>query len=911
MKCNKRAAAAVKRWAKKNWTKEGLTNRKTFERKIEMESMKNVAESDISALAKDLSDAATEAYGVYLYGNIPEADLENVNDYISGLPVNLPTGLAPKISHLRAYIDRLSRGMMSSLQDIMDIQYNRMSEAQQKKFRDFLAGASDTMPAPMVKHYELYETINRNIGTYLTRSYAAFDDTRWKEKALENTDLIERAEDYIAGLNPDLDPGEVTGLVRSILQSAKDKGSFVGLIAKGQKVGNKDASILRRRKDVPDIIRELLGEYKDPKVNFTRTATKLGWYLANHHFLMKVRQEGLGVWLFEKPTGEFDTKIATKDSESMNPLNGMFTTEEFRDGMELALDKFDGSELMRSIIAINSMVKYGKTILSPTTQARNFMSASMFSIANGHFNWFHGIKALKAAKSDLFTKDEEWRNYINRLTSLGVLHDNPYSGELRDALRDFSNQDPRTFGPQRNFKSFLKFMQKLYQVGDDFWKIIGFENEVGIHQREGLTRIEAEKKSAYRIRNGYPTYSMVPRGIKQIRRWPLIGTFVSFPYEIVRTTYNQTQFIKEDIAAGNKESAARRVIGLTIASAASYAVSIYSMMLLGLDGDDDEAVRAQLPVWSRNSQLYYVGYDENGMVQYLDLSYLDPYTYLKTPITALLSGNNEGIDEKIVDALTQFLNPFIGGDIAASAIAEVIFNKNEQGREIYNPEAPLEQRSKDALGHLTEAVRPGFMSNIEKTTKALTDYTDRSGRKYNIKDEGLGWVGFRFGTLNLPEAMIYNGYEFNDRKSRSTQLLSYVAGSGSDVSDRKLKTAVSLMIRTRESAYNDMSKLVKGAKKLGMTEDTIYQSLGAAGINNNDIEHLMEGIVPMWEMSPRFLDRVASRAIVSSPSKEKKIDIEKEMERRKMLVEQYVEEEYSKLFMKPDKRTPIKYIGDD
>lgn len=889
MKCNKRAAATLKRWAKRNFTKEGLRNRKAFERQIQMDSMKNVAESDVSAMAKDLSDAVTEAYGVRLYRNVPEADLEKVNDYIAGLPVNLPLGLAPKINHLRAYIDRLSRGMMSALQDMMDIQYSRMTDAQQAQFRGFLAGTSETMPKSMVKNFELYQTINSNIGTYLTRSYAAFDDKNWKEKALENTELIERAEDYIASLNEDLSSDEVTGLVRSILQSAKDQGSFVGLISKGQKVGSKDASILKKKKDVPEIIRELLGEHKDPKINFVMTATKLSWYLANHHYLMKLRKDGLGVFLFEKPTDVFDTKISTEGSESMNPLNGMYTTEDFRTGMEDAMDNFDGSDLMRTIISINSMVKYGKTIISPTTQARNFMSASMFSIANGHFNWTHGIKALKVAKSDLFTKDEVWRAYLTKLIGMGVLHDNPYSGELRDALRDVSGQDPRTFGPQRNMKSFLSFMQKLYQVGDDFWKIIGFENEVTIQLRTGLSRMEAEKKAAYRIRNGYPTYSMVPRGIKKIRRWPLIGTFVSFPYEIVRTSYNQAQFIKEDIAAGNKEAAARRVLGFSIAAATSYAVSIYSMMLLGMDSDDDEAVRAQLPPWSRNSQLFYVGYDENGMLQYLDLSYLDPYTYLKTPITAILNGNNEGIDDKIADALIQFLDPFIGGDIAATAIGEVIFNKNAQGMEIYNIDAPLEQRAENVLGHIRKAIQPGVMSNIERTTNALTGYTSRSGRQYTIKDEGLAWVGFRFGTLNLSEAMIYNGYDFNDRKSNATQLLSNVAGSLSDVSDKELKKAVSTMVDVRKSAYGDMSKLVKGSLKLGMTEDVVHRSLSASGIGDNDIEMLIEGIVPRWEMSPHFLDRVTKRAAVSSKGK----NVEEIIERRKMLIEQYFEEEYT------------------
>jgi len=168
-------------------------------------------------------------------------------------------------------------------------------------------------------------------------------------------------------------------------------------------------SILTHRKNVPAVIRELLGEYKDPKVNFARSASKMHWYVANHHFLMKVRAEGLGTFLFERPTGEFDDQIAGDSSETMNPLNGLYTTEDFRQGMEDANNKLVATDLMRNIIRMNAMVKYGKTILAPTTQARNFMSAAMFSILNGHFNWMHMDKAFGAAKADLFTKDREWR----------------------------------------------------------------------------------------------------------------------------------------------------------------------------------------------------------------------------------------------------------------------------------------------------------------------------------------------------------------------------------------------------------------------------------------------------------------------------------------------------------------------
>lgn len=53
-------------------------------------------------------------------------------------------------------------------------------------------------------------------------------------------------------------------------------------------------------------------------------------------------------------------------------------------------------------------------------------------------------------------------------------------------------------------KNIFDTFTKFYQFGDDFWKIIGYENEVDIlmkHKR--LTREEAEPLAAARIRDTY------------------------------------------------------------------------------------------------------------------------------------------------------------------------------------------------------------------------------------------------------------------------------------------------------------------------------------------------------------------------------------------------------------------------
>ena len=92
----------------------------------------------------------------------------------------------------------------------------------------------------------------------------------------------------------------------------------------------------------------------------------------------------------------------------------------------------------------------------------------------------------------------------------------------------------------------LDTLTKFYQFGDDFWKIIGFENEVNLLMKyKKLSRAEAEPMAAKRIRETYPTYSMVGRSVQKLRRFPLAGTFVSFPAEIVRNHVPYPQEFKE------------------------------------------------------------------------------------------------------------------------------------------------------------------------------------------------------------------------------------------------------------------------------------------------------------------------------------------------------------------------------
>ena len=108
--------------------------------------------------------------------------------------------------------------------------------------------------------------------------------------------------------------------------------------------------------------------------------------------------------------------------------------------------------------------------------------------------------------------------------------------ELDGSADDFfgSLKDYGTVG-----KKLLSFIsgQKKYVATDDFFKINAFEKELDVLKQAFPDEpIEVlERKAAQIIQDTMPNYDKVPNGVKAFRYLP-IGSFVSFPAEIVRTS---------------------------------------------------------------------------------------------------------------------------------------------------------------------------------------------------------------------------------------------------------------------------------------------------------------------------------------------------------------------------------------
>jgi len=531
------------------------------------------------------------------------------------------------------------------------------------------------------------------------------------------------------------------------------------------------------------------------------------------------------------------------------------------------MQDFDSNEemgaLFQKIVAVNSAIKYGKTVLSPTTMARNFYSASMFTVMNGHFNYGNTVGAAKAVFADITGDNKAQRDYLQKMASLGVIYDTARAGEIRAALEDAINTDTtKGSAPVRAGKRVLETATSLYQAGDDFWKIVGFENEKASLIKSGMSEADAESLAATRIRDGYPTYSMVPRGIRWIRRFWLVGTFVSFPWEIMRTTGNQIRMTREDFQAGRRAMASRRLAGMAIASSAAYGASIGTMAMFGIDDEDDEAIRELAAPWQMNSMFAYGGTNEDGQTQYLDLSHLDPYTHMKRPITALMNGNYDSLQEKVGNGMREFLLPFLGPDIAAQAVGEVVLNSRfGSDRQIYDPNASVIEQGKDVFEHLRQATQPGIASNIERTLKAFNQQMTGYGKQYNLSDEGLAWIGFRLTTSDPKVSLQFKAYDFQDQYQSAGSPIYGVLRNPNETDPEEIESATSRTYARWRDAFSEMHSVVRAGRVAGMSDQELAESLAKGGVPKKYIGPLIREQVPPWSPSDQSLNNAVESVL--------------------------------------------------
>jgi len=598
-------------------------------------------------------------------------------------------------------------------------------------------------------------------------------------------------------------------------------------------------------------------------------------------------------------------------AQSSNPFGDIGTPFYARDGLADAMEQVSINTNKKGTVArlYESLVLYpkatsqiAKTILSPVTHLRNFVSAGAFAAANGILP-AADLGAIKQAYQALQTplKGTRMQNDLyQELLELGVVNSNVRLGDLSRLLKDVNFGETMT--SDKGMRLLLKPLSKLksvsqdlYTAEDDFWKIYSWAIEkkrleknfekVGLVRGQWFKRNGVDIKlddtflkqeAADIVRNNIPNYDYVSDFVKGLRKLP-IGNFVSFPAEIARTGTNivrrALREINESITLADgtvvkpfQSIGYTRLLGFTTTVAAvPVATTAAFQALYDVTDEEREAIRRFAAQWSKNSTLLPIK-QEDGSFKYIDFSHANAYDTLIRPLQTVVNAVQDGRTDEdgIMDdfakglftAMAEFGQPFISESIWTEAALDIIARggRTREGFQVYSPEDTPGDRNSKIMAHLVKAQMPFSVDQFKRLDQSIESVDvitkgkfDEYGQEFEFGDEFQGLFGFRAVKVNPDRAMNFKVADFQRGVRDSRSLFTRVALKGGPIEPTEI---VDAYINANRALF-DVKKTLKGdmdaARLLNISEDSFYRSLDR--VSTSEVNAIDENIFTPYSVS--------------------------------------------------------------
>lgn len=823
-----RLANTAKVWLKENFTTAGLRNQS-----IETANDTRLGKIgrdlvQMEQLRSDLDRVVQEEFGGRR--KLSPDQVRKIDDALKGKTTDLPVAVMAAIQPMRAHIDGLSRRILD-------------------------AGVVDP-------DSDLGITIDENQGSYLTRTYRKHDQKNWAQQVRKNPEIIARARDWLAAEFPDDTAEHREWRLNAML----DKDSADATTPGGGPKSDRDfMSVLKERKDLPSAVRELYGEYRDPWINYTKSVAKMTNLLAHKQFMADVKLTGLTTGFLSTgegaPPQNFRRIVAGKNPR-LAELDGLYTDSLTAKALsDLFNPELQGS-VYRMAVKASGYAKWAQTVGSTKTHVRNLVGNIVFAMSNGDLYSGGWRDAAKTTIDGLLNSgDDNARKYVQRLAELRLTDANIDVGDLRAMASEMVDVDsaPRK-GVWGNINAGMAGLSRVYQSQDTFWKVLAFENKKRQYARvyPQATHAEIETLAADDVKAHYPTYSKLPRAVRKVGQFPLIGPFVSFPAEVIRTMKNSLVTIARDSQSENphlREMAQQRAVGLVSSMTLVPALSAISKAIIGVSEEEEEDLRKFQPPWSENSQLFYLGKDGDGNYDLVDLSFLDARNIISKPILGALRDGD--ISDRVDRAVNEITSP-LGEDLLFGRLMSVWRNKTEDGRDVYNEQADIATKAKEIGLYLGQVVTPGTVSQLDRIRRGVGGEVSRGGKPYDAILESAAMFGLRISSTDVKQAFQFRNADMERATTDAESGILSVAQRRGTVTPGEIDSAYRVFNARRRRLLHEWHGLAMSAIRLGADQGEVAGAVQRSA-GKRDAQAVLADVFVPYLPSESALAAIATR----------------------------------------------------
>ncbi len=764
--------------------------------------------------------------------------------------------------------------------------------------------------------YEIFQ--NKSIIPFLNSPPAkeAIEKTKemFKQTALQNGKAISdlEAEGFVERLIKSATLPKIFRMDRPTDPIFKVPDFFVGKTMLDDVVkGDGLISLKDLSKENRQIIEELFGKTKNPMQTILGGTARLSLVTRRNQFFQdllvksdELSERGKGIFYDNEADalrnlGPDFRKIEIDNTKSLeagitNPINGKYAINEIADALEDTAAQTRSKGIIANIydnfiLYPKATSQLAKTVLSPVTHVRNFISAGAFATANGIIPTPKVMREAYSALQTALPGTRQNNDLYRRLLELGVVNKNVALGDLNNLLKDIN------FGETVNSDKFLrlmlrplsklkKFGEDLYTAEDDFWKITSWAMEKdrlgAAYTKSGINKTvkELEEEAADIIRNNIPNYDYVGDFVKGLRKLPL-GNFVSFPAEIIRTSTNIVRRALDEITMQVKNDKGelvkplagigyKRLIGMTTTSlAVPTAIVEGAKVLYDVTENEIEAMRRYVADWSKNSTLIPLRDKTTGELKYIDFSHANAYDLLYKPFQSVFNAVAEGRTDKngIMDdfmkglavATKEIAEPFISEAIWTEAITDILIRggRTREGTQIYNPEDTDGNKFTAMIKHLIESQAPFSYEQMKRLDLSIEPIDiiqkgkfDKSGQAFELSDELAGFTGFRPVKVNVERGLKFKVSEYQKGIRESRQLFTRNTLRGGPVTPEEVVDSYLNANRALFNVRKDFYKDLKAAEILG-TDENLIKDEAQKRISAKDFQSVNQGLFTPYSVS--------------------------------------------------------------
>jgi hypothetical protein len=527
-----------------------------------------------------------------------------------------------------------------------------------------------------------------------------------------------------------------------------------------------------------------------------------------------------------------------KDGVLINRLKGLYTTDEIANSFEPVnkiTNFFTGTKEGKWSQRLSDAYKYvflypkagaelTKTILSPTTHIKNFLSSTAFSISNGTL--FADPRLIARAMKDaskviqLGLRSPEGMKEYRKLVEGGVLNTNTKMGDYLNLLKDLQLNPDGGF-TTNVFKKMLQRLSKvtkpfadLYTAEDDAFKAYNYyieKTRLGdAYAKAGIKKtIDAIENEAMDIvRNTVPNYAYVSDIVKSLRVSPF-GIFASFPTAVMNSAVGiGTRIIKEmkhskpvtgssmipivyEVGKGFVKNdnplygiGMKRLLGSATAfGTLGVGITAGFKSIYGTTDAQDRALERWVAPYEIADKKV-ISYDIDKKTgkktfYYQNWSNNNAYDYLESPFRNILKSVQDGIETEdqlvkgfvkgISNAFSKAVEPFVSEAIAPEVLFDIFTRGGvtKEGKKLYTDQTPVADRVRITLEHIGETQIPFSKNQLSRIYYAAQGIPDPKGNIYQIEKELPGLLGWRLIKIDPIKGLDFKITEY-DGDSRNS-----------------------------------------------------------------------------------------------------------------------------------------------